>query len=150
MPLYDPSEHEPLTATGWSADRAREAIGWIVDEAVDAHADGVHWGAGLSFWTGAAGMLWALDRLGAELGEAGISTLQDDSLRGAGLMQGASGVLLASRRLAPSAETDDRLAALVAGNARNPSHELFDGAPGTMLAALQVYEATGDERWAAL
>ncbi len=150
MPLYDPSEHEPMTATGWSEERAREAIGWIVDEAVDAHTDDGHWGAGLSFWTGAAGMLWALDRLGAELGEAGLSSGPDDSLRGAGLMQGASGVLLVSRRLAPSAETDDRLAALVAGNARNPSHELFDGAPGTMLAALHVYEATGEERWAAL
>ncbi len=30
---------------------------------------------------------------------------------------------------------------------RNASHELFNGAPGTMLAALHVYEATGAERW---
>src|SRR5689334_7924760 len=67
MALHDPSEHEPLTATGWSEERAREAIGWIVEEAVDAHSEDGHWGGGLSFWTGAAGVLWALDRLGAEL-----------------------------------------------------------------------------------
>jgi hypothetical protein len=151
MALHDPSEHEPLTATGWSEERAREAIGWIVEEAVDAHSEDGHWGGGLSFWTGAAGVLWALDRLGAELGEAGLARQVDDGSRhGAGLMLGASGVLLVSRRLAPSAETDDRLATLVAGNARNPSHELFDGAPGTMLAALDTYQATGDERWAQL
>jgi hypothetical protein len=150
MALYDPSEHEPPTATAWSEERAREAIGWIVEEAVDAHREEGHWGGGLSFWTGAAGMLWALDRLGAGLGEAGLAGSRDGSLRGAGLMQGESGVLLVSRRLAPSSATDDRLAELVAGNARNPSHELFDGATGTMLAALHVYEATGDERWAAL
>jgi hypothetical protein len=150
VPLYDPSEHEPLTASGWDDGRAREAIGWIVDEAVDSCAPDRYWGRGLSFWTGASGMLWALDRLGAELGEAGLSEARDETLRGAGLMQGETGVVLASRRLAPAPEKDDRLAELVAGNAHNPSHELFDGATGTMLAALHLHEASGEERWAAL
>jgi lantibiotic modifying enzyme len=65
-------------------------------------------------------------------------------------MMGETGVLLISWRLAPTPEKEARLVDLVAGNERNPEHELFNGAPGTMLAALHLYEATGNARWASL
>jgi lantibiotic modifying enzyme len=39
---------------------------------------------------------------------------------------------------------------LVDGSAQNPEQELFNGSPGTMLAALHLYAATGEERWAKL
>ena len=62
-------------------------------------------------------------------------------------MRGETGVLLVSWRLAPTQEKEARLFELVTANARNPEHELFNGAPGTMLAALHLYEATGEARW---
>ena len=56
-------------------------------------------------------------------------------------------MLLVSWKLEPTAEKEERLFHLVAANAHNPSHELFNGSPGTMLAALHLYEQTGDDRW---
>lgn len=103
-----------------------------------------------SLWIGAAGVLWALDRLGGGIGEGGVYDswrAEPDLPESAGLLMGETGVLLVSWRLAPTLEKDERLFGLVAQNVRNPSHELFDGAPGTMLAALHLYEATGDARW---
>jgi lantibiotic modifying enzyme len=62
-------------------------------------------------------------------------------------MHGEAGVLLVSWKLDPAYDKEDRLFELVRSNAHNPSHELFDGSPGTMLAALHLYEQTGDDRW---
>ena len=64
-----------------------------------------------------------------------------------GPMTGETGITLVSWRLAPSDEKADRLFELVSANRDNPSHELFDGSPGTMLAALHLYEQTGEARW---
>jgi lantibiotic modifying enzyme len=50
----------------------------------------------------------------------------------------------------PSPAIADRLAASIAANASHPSMELLWGAPGTMHAALAMYEATGEGRWADL
>ena len=61
-------------------------------------------------------------------------------------MQGEVGMLLVSWKLEPTREKEERLLELVAANGNNPSHELFDGSPGTMLAALHVYEQAGAER----
>jgi Lanthionine synthetase C-like protein len=57
------------------------------------------------------------------------------------------GVVLISWKLAPTPAKAQRLFDLVEGNMHNASHELFDGAPGAMLAALHVYETAGDDRW---
>jgi hypothetical protein len=43
---------------------------------------------------------------------------------------------------------DSALDALISGNVEHPARELMLGAPGTMLAALFLYERTGKERWA--
>jgi len=137
--LFDPDQHEPLTDSRWDEARAEEAVARMAARAAPADDD-------LSLWTGAAGVLWALDRLGAEV-DASLLTL--DALS-PGLMTGETGILLVSWRLAPTEDKAARLFELVEQNAANPSHELFDGSPGTMLAALHVYEATGDERWAEL
>lgn len=143
MPLFDPAEHEPLTTAAWDEQRARSDFEGIVEQTA-----GHGLGGDLSLWTGAAGVLWALQRLGAESGDRGVYERWDDDA--VGLMTGETGVLLASWRLAPTSEKEARLYELVEANARNPSHELFDGSPGTMLAALHLYEATGEERWAEL
>ena len=89
-------------------------------------------------------------RLGHGVGEGGLLAgyrSQPGAGASPGLMQGEVGVLLVSWKLEPTPEKEERLLELVAANARNPSHELFNGSPGTMLAALHLYEQTGDERW---
>jgi hypothetical protein len=140
--LFDPAQHEPLTESPWDEARAREAIARIVDGA----RDGFEPADDPSLWTGAAGVLWALHELGVDgPGEERLGATESS-----GLMTGETGVLLVSWRLAPTEAKAARLWELVEGNARNPAHELFDGSPGTMLGALHVYEATGDERWAGL
>jgi Lanthionine synthetase C-like protein len=162
MPLFDPGEHEPLTESRWDERRVRVAIERIVAQTVDAYEPGKFWPRsplddyGLpverdrSLWIGAAGVLWALDRLGAGIGECGVYDAyrsRPDVPDSPGLMMGETGVLLVSWRLRPTREKEERLHELVSGNARNPEHELFNGAPGTMLAALYLYEACGDAQW---
>jgi hypothetical protein len=160
--LFDPSEHEPLTGLSWDEKRARACIDKIIADSLDAYEPRRFWPRnslddyGLpterdrTLWIGAAGVLWALDRLGAGIGEAAVYEsyqAEPDIPDSPGLMMGETGVLLVSWRLAPSPQKEDRLFELVAANVHNPEHELFNGAPGTMLAAHHLYEETGDERW---
>ena len=160
--LFDPAEHEPLTRSEWDERLARAALDRIVADAVGVFQPGLFWPRSLldeyglpaqqdrSLWIGAAGVLWALDRLGAGIGENDVHDsyrVEPDIPDPPGLMKGETGVLLVSWRLEPTAEKAERLFELVSGNIRNPEHELFNGVPGTMLAALHLFEATGDQRW---
>jgi lantibiotic modifying enzyme len=122
-----------------------------------------------SLYVGAAGVVWALDALRRrghaesrlDLAAAALRTLelrreQPDfpagvdlpSLADAGLLSGASGVLVVAWRLAPSAELADELHALVCANVENEANEIMWGAPGTMLAARAMLAWTGESRWA--
>jgi lantibiotic modifying enzyme len=62
-------------------------------------------------------------------------------------MEGETGIRLVLQRLAPSSENADRLAELVAENAKDESREMFCGSPGTMLVAAAMHELTGEARW---
>ncbi len=62
-------------------------------------------------------------------------------------MEGETGIRLVLQRLAPSSENGDRLAELVAENAKDESREMFCGSPGTMLVAAAMHESTGEARW---
>ena len=165
MALFDATAHEPLTAGRWDEARVRAGIDRIVSNATEAYEPGRFWPRneldeyGLSverdrsLWIGAAGVLWALDALGAGLGEAGLYDSymhEPDTPDSPGLMMGETGVLLVSWHLAPTPAKEQRLFELVSANARNPELELFNGSPGTMLAAQHVFAATGGERWRAL
>lgn len=162
MALFDADAHEPLTATAWDEDRARAGIERIVEQTVAAFEPGRFWPRSdldvygfaaetdRALWLGASGVLWALETLGAGLGEAELYErylAEPDAPGSVGLMFGETGVLLVSWRLSPSPEKEDRLFELVADNARNPEQELFNGSPGTMHAARHLFDATGDERW---
>ena len=162
MSLFDQAEHEPLTPLDWDEGRVRVGIERIVTATLDAFEPTQFWPrSGLddygrpaerdrSLWVGACGVLWALDRLGSGIGECGVyeSYLAQPDVPGSlGLMNGETGVLLASWRLAPTPEKEERLFELVTGNLLNPESELFNGVPGTMLAALHLYESTSQERW---
>jgi hypothetical protein len=89
-----------------------------------------------TLYLGAAGIIWALRRLGSPLD---LDALAAEALRGyretpnpdepASLLAGESGLLVLTR------SDDDRLAALVAANERNPAREVLWGSAGTILAA---------------
>jgi hypothetical protein len=114
---------------------------------------------------GAAGMAWALDLLardglGPEL--PGLSELADGLPEGfrrspelvalapapaASLMFGESGILLAVDAIRSNGVHLGELEACIRRNARNPTLDLCWGSPGTMVAALARWRATGDARW---
>ncbi len=160
MVLFDPAQHQPLSGSAWNERRARDALSEIIAHTLSGFKpDGVRShesreaGSGaldLTLWSGAAGVLWGLEHLGAGLGEAGLYEAYLESAgepRSPGLMLGEAGVLLVSWWLAPTEAKARRLRELVASNIANPEHELFNGSPGTMLAALHVYEETGEAAW---
>ena len=159
---FDPDQHEPLTRSKWDEPRIRNGIERIVASTLETFEPGRFWPRSehddygrpverdRALWLGAAGVLWALERLDAGVGEQGVyaSYLEQPDIPGSiGLMNGETGVLLVSWRLDPTAEKEERLLELVTENLVSPDNELFDGVPGTMLAALHLYEATGEERW---
>lgn len=119
LSLYDPTEHRPLDSGRWSETAARAAIEEIACDAIDAYQGPER--------------LWpnAPDDLKGD---------PDAPFRSAYL--GASGVgwaldLLAQEGLCPE----------LPGFAGNPSLELCWGSPGTMVAALELWRSTGEERW---
>ena len=178
--LHRAEAFEPLTGERWDAKRVREAIGGIVadaDRSFDADElwpadewDG--WRTPLplkTLYVGAAGVIWALDRLRErgyaeselDLPAAAQRTLESwretpDFMAGvelpvpaeAGLLAGGSGILVVAWRLAPSADIADELLELVRANVSNEANELMWGAPGTMLAARAMLAWTREERWA--
>ena len=121
---------------------------------------------------GAAGVIWALDRLAradaiappdefsqvvAELEARNTALIEPWGHGVNGLLMGNSGIrLLHYRRSVDRGATDtaaavaDALAAGIAANTGHPSLELLWGSPGTMHAALTMHEWTGEARWAAL
>ena len=173
--LYDPVRHEALTDTSWDEARARATIATIaadVDASFDEralwpkHALDVDVGGSDRFkclYHGAAGVLWAQ----VYLAEHEVIETRDWSTLAEGLVEhyraapdttpaeasywfGEVGVLLTAWRLDKTAVDLERLYGLIEGNRDNVANEQIYGAPGTMLAALFIHEATGDARWRAL
>lgn len=125
-----------------------------------------------SLYIGAAGVIWALDHLQREGAIAAGPSFADvlsivrsrnlqafenakwRQLLGANwqtrsFLLGESGILLAQWKTGdPRALT--ALERVIAENTSDPALDLMWGAPGTMLAALAVYRATGIELWADL
>ncbi len=175
--LYDPAQFEPLTEEPWDPARAERAIAAIVadaDTAFDPDAlwpahewDG--WQAALplkNLYVGAAGVVWALAALRPvsqsrlDLAAAALRALERwraepdftegeeiPALAGAALFYGETGPLLVSLLLAPDAGRADRLHELVRANRDNEANDLFYGAPGALLAAAAMRDATGERRW---
>jgi hypothetical protein len=63
------------------------------------------------------------------------------------LFFGESGILLAAEVILGDGSQLTALDAAITRNVRHPSLEFCWGSPGTMVAALAVWRATGDERW---
>jgi len=162
--LFTPENHEPLAGDPWDEGRVRAGVERIVADALAAqHPDGfwpVHpddddgTSSRTGLYLGAAGLVWALHRLGHDL------TATAERLHGRylaepdwpgvvpGLLLGKAGILVAAYELTPGPAPADALERAVVENAGNESNELFLGAPGTMLAAQAMLRATGERRWA--
>jgi hypothetical protein len=159
---YDPAAHEPLTDTEWDEARVEEGVAAIVAEAEAALVDGgwpnhelddegdLHDGM-TCVYIGAAGMTWALSKLGSTLDLRRLTRAALDRFRERvdfereelGLLTGEAGIVLTAISLGDEGFRD-RLRELVVANERNPSSELMLGSPGTMLAAR---EAGLDAEW---
>jgi hypothetical protein len=174
--LYEPTQFEPLIEEAWEPARVESAIAEIVSDADAAFDPGALWPADESdesregqplkvLYSGAAGVVWALDALrrgghaatsldlGAaalhalELERAGPDAVEDEHYRPGALLDGETGPLLVAFRLEPDPTLANDLHALVRGNVANPTDDISWGAPGTLLVALAMGEWTGEPRW---
>jgi lantibiotic modifying enzyme len=174
--LYEPTEFDALTAEPWVPARVEDAIAAIVADADAAFDPTALWPAHewdarekplplTGLYTGAAGVVWALDELrkrgyaepsrdlaaaaarAVELERATPDFAADEHYRPGALLSGETGALLVAFRLTSDRALADDLHALVRGNVDNPTDDISWGAPGTLLAALAMREWTGEGRW---
>ncbi|MGH3137194.1 MAG: lanthionine synthetase C family protein [Gaiellaceae bacterium] len=168
--LFTPRAHERLIEDRWDPDRARAAIREIAEDTEGSFDDG--WPTHpqdiddevderrrfRTVYLGGAGVVQALDSLQrsglVELRRDYVSYLErsyepdfPDYDHERSLWMGETGIRLVLHRLSPSPENADRLAELIAGNARDERRELMWGSPGTMLVAAAMHELTGEARW---
>jgi len=174
--LYEPTEFDALTPEPWVPARVEDAIAAIVADADAAFDPTALWPAHewdarekplplTGLYTGAAGVVWALDELrkrgyaepsrdlataaarAVELERATPDFAADEHYRPGALLSGETGALLVAFRLTSGRALADDLHALVRGNVDNPTDDISWGAPGTLLAALAMGEWTGEGRW---
>jgi Lanthionine synthetase C-like protein len=174
--LFVADAHEPLTERDWDEATVRRAITAIAADAEAAFDPETLWPAHpmdeleeseqfTSLYLGAAGVVWALDRLerrgAVELTRDWTDVASSLPTRYAtnpdlaeevggripSLMLGEAGVLVVAHGFAPTLELEQRLLDVVRGNGQNPTRELLWGSPGTMLVANALWERTGDPAW---
>src|SRR6516162_9164221 len=175
--LYDPARHEPLRALRWNEGEARAVIERIVVDTEAQFSEDRYWplhpldwdGNGdrdrieTSLYDGACGVFWALHYLEAEeavgLSRSYAPELEQLAVRNrvrlgrlaqrerASFLIGDTPIRLMSFGVEQTNDTENELAKLIAGNAEHPARELMWGSPGTLLAALFLYERTGNEQW---
>jgi hypothetical protein len=165
--LFDPDRHEALCDTAWDAARAHEAICSIaLDSERHRGADG-QWpvhpldvegetprGGFKGLYLGSAGVLWVLWYLQREGAlplnlDAGEAIWQVETAYRAepdtgeivpSYFLGEVGIQLVLWRLTGSS-------AAIKANIPNPTNEALWAAPGTMVAAWHLWQATGEARW---
>ncbi len=172
--LYEPAQFEPLIDEPWAPARVEDAIGAIVSDADSAFDPGTLWPAHASdsdgrplkgLYSGASGVIWALDALrrgghaetsldlaaatlhALELERAEPGAAEDEHWRPGALLDGETGPLLVSFRLTSDPGLADDLRTLVRGNVDNPTDDISWGTPGTLLVALAMAEWSGETRW---
>lgn len=119
---------------------------------------------------GAAGVVWGLDHLvregAASPGRCFAEFLPDIQRQNRRMLEGEAwrtalgtgwqtrswllgdaGILFTDWKISPSDEILLHLADTIANNTEDPSLELMWGAPGTMLAALELHRSTGSTKW---
>ncbi len=174
--LFAADRHEPLANSRWDASQAQQEIAAIIADTEAAHARGGWWAhhprddtpAGSvpnkTLYLGAAGVIWGLEHLAGKKAAtlsrsyeglwsaayADYMSLPDTEAVVPSWFVGRSALLLGLMLRGPAPQRQvaaDRLYEVVADNCANPTWELLWGSPGTMLAALFAFEATGEARW---
>lgn len=177
--LYSKDRHVKLDPIKWDEDAARAEIRDIVRDTEAALRSGSWWPqhpldehpadapSDKTLYLGAAGVMWALEFLAARktvtlarsyetLWQTACEDYQRDPDTGENVPSwflGDSALLLLCMLRGPAsfrAEAAHRLRETIAANAENPTWEILWGSPGTMLAALFAFEATGEEIWSDL
>ena len=177
--LFIPDRHEALRGDAWSNRAARAAIERIAAATCAAFDPRTLWPThprdsddqaadlpNASLYEGAAGVIWALERLKADaMADLGI----DFSGTIAGLLEhnhrfneaagiaassyllGAPGLLLLQWKRLRDPAAADALFALAEGNLHNPTLEALWGSPGTLIAVLHMLDDVTDpaqqQRW---
>ncbi len=171
--LFLPDRHEPLRGAAWSDAAARSAIERIVANSIAAFDPDTLWPvhpgdrvdeAGdlpvASLYMGAAGVIWALQRLAddgmakvavdfgatiAALPEHGRRFNAAAGMESASYLLGDAGLLLLQWKRLRDPAAADALFALAEGNLHNPTLEALWGSPGTLVAVLHMLDdLTGD------
>src|SRR5262245_8530337 len=170
-----PERHEALMNTPWEEAIVRSAIEQIVTDAYDHFDPTALWpphpldelsAPSTTLYYGAAGVIWALAylaRVGAtQTTRDFVSTVEHliernwEEMRtmpypeASSYLMGDIAILLLHWRLASAKEVADLLFHRIEANTAQPVLEFMWGIPGTMLAALFMYEWTGEARWATL
>jgi lantibiotic modifying enzyme len=177
--LYRPEAFEPLTDESWNEARVRAAIRRIVGRIDAAYHPDLLWPAHEwdgwqapapleNLYVGAAGVIWALDRLREggyaeseiDLAAAAGRTLaawrrRPDFMQGvelparkeSALLTGETGILLVAWRLTGDPALADDLLARVRANVDTEAEDLMWGTPGTLVAAREMLRLTGEPRW---
>jgi hypothetical protein len=176
--LFDPGRHEPLRRdAAWDDARARTTIAAIARDTERARIAPGHWplhpaddegdvpaDGFKSLYLGGAGVLWALwflQRQGAvtlarhpaadfEALHAAYLAHPDSGEVVPSYYLGEVGVLLPWWRISGEARLADRLFDAVRRNIPNPTNEALWAAPGTMVAAWHLWQATREARWKVL
>jgi lantibiotic modifying enzyme len=173
--LFEPDRHEPLCDAAWDESQVRDAIRDIVRDVEHSRVaegrwpvhpldddDDVELETGFkSLYFGSAGVLWALwylqregavvltsdPAVGIQQAHAAYLAEPDTGEVVPSYFLGEVGILLVLWRLTGSSQAADRLYESVKSNIPNPTNEALWAAPGTMVAAWHLWEATGDDRW---
>jgi len=162
--LYRPDWHEPLTDRAWDNAWLQDAVAALVADAVGAwDADDfwpVHPADGLGahlpmtdLYCGAAGVIWALARLGAEFDATAAAARVHDAFHPlpsefegfrfpaqsrSSLFAGETGIAFVRYALAPTYELRTLLLELIRANLDNEANELMWGVAGTLLVARAI------------
>ncbi|CAL79841.1 hypothetical protein; putative Lanthionine synthetase C-like protein [Bradyrhizobium sp. ORS 278] len=174
--MITPGRHRPLVHSAWGERAVRAAIDEIVADAIARFDPDQFWPAhpsddgktdgDPSFYTGAAGVIWALDylhRIGATDARADFRpvllrlmerTVIDhathapaDYDKHGSLLRGEMGAALLAMRLAPASPLADLVHWHAEKNNALPIRELMWGLPGSMIAAVHMARMTEDDRW---
>jgi hypothetical protein len=171
--LFEPARHQSLSPERWDEQFARTAINRVAADAMrdfsatrlwPPHPDDSKPQANLyNLYSGAAGVIWALDylrRSGAsdvvsdfgqivfDLVAPNRAGIAHPSLGVRGLLGGDAGIFLTAARLSGIPTVVEQIGEAIDGNADNPCREFMFGAPGTAVASLAMWRETGDAIWA--
>jgi Lanthionine synthetase C-like protein len=178
--LYDPARHETLRNLPWDEGVVRATIERIVTDTESRFVEDRYWPLHpldrededtterfeTPLYHGACGVFWALHYLQAvgavALRRSYLSELDELLTRNrawlgefadrerASFLMGDTPIRMMRFGASQTPDIEKALADLIAGNTAHPARELMWGSPGTLLAALFLYERSGARRWADL